>query len=59
MAIVQVKLNIPDEIHTKILTEEYIRIGGTVRHNKGRYKGQIVTHLKPVNVNEDKTQGMG
>jgi hypothetical protein len=59
MAIVQVKFNIPDEIYTKILTEEYIRIGGTVRHNKGGYKGQIVTLLKPVNVNEDKARGMG
>lgn len=56
MAIVQDTYNIPDEISMKILTGEYIRIGSVVRHKTG---GQIVKHLEPVNLNEDKTRGMG
>jgi len=59
MAIVQDTYNIPDEISMKILTGEYIRIGSVVRHNTDRHKGQIVKHLEPVNLNEDKTRGMG
>lgn len=61
MAIIQVKdtYNIPDEISMKILTGEFIRIGSVVRHNTGRHKGQFVKHLEPVNLNEDKTGGLG
>ncbi|WP_340741861.1 hypothetical protein [Sporosarcina sp. FSL K6-5500] len=59
MVIVQDTYNITDEINMKILTGDYIRIGGVVRHNIGRQKGQIVKLLKPVNLNEDKIRGMG
>jgi len=48
MPIVQEAFDIPADIMTKILTGEYRRIGGVVRHAIGPQKGQIVKHLKPV-----------
>jgi hypothetical protein len=59
MGIVQDAYDISDEISMKLLTGEYIRIGSVIRHNIGRHKGQIVKHLEPVNLNENKTRGMG
>lgn len=50
MAIVQEAYDIPTEIWTKILTGEYKRIGGVVRHAVGAHKGEIVKHLKPMDL---------
>lgn len=50
MAIVQEAYDIPTEIWTKILTGEYKRIGGVVRHAIGTHKGEIVKHLKPMDL---------
>ena len=50
MAIVQEAYDIPTEIWTKILTGEYKRIGGVVRHAIGTHKGEIVKHLEPMNL---------
>lgn len=51
MAVVQEAFYIPSDIMTKILTGEYRRIGGVVRYAVGPHKGQIVKHLKPVDMN--------
>lgn len=51
MAVVQEAFYIPSDIMTKILTGEYRRIGGVVRYAVGPHKGQIVKHLKPVDIN--------
>lgn len=50
MPVVQEALYIPDSISMKILTGEYIRIGGVVRHAIGPNKGGIVTFLDPVDL---------
>lgn len=50
MAIVQEAFDIPADIMLKILTGEYRRIGGIVRYAVGPHKGQIVKHLKPVDI---------
>lgn len=50
MAVVQEAFFIPDNIMTKLLTGEYRRIGGVVRVAVGDGKGQIVKHLKPVDL---------
>ena len=50
MPIVQEAFDIPANIAAKILTGEYRRIGGVVRHAIGPNKGQIVKHLEPVNL---------
>lgn len=50
MPVVQEALYIPDSISMKILTGEYIRIGGVVRHAIGPNKGRIVTFLDPVDL---------
>lgn len=50
MAIVQEAFDISADIMTKILTGEYRRIGGVVRYAVGPKKGQIVKHLKPVDL---------
>lgn len=50
MAIVQEAYDIPTDIWTKILTGEYKRVGGIVRHANGTHKGQIVKHLKPIDL---------
>lgn len=59
MAVVQEVFDIPADIMTKILTGEYRRIGGVVRHAIGPHKGQIVKHLKPVNLKaSEQAQGV-
>ena len=52
MAVVQEAFEIPAEIATGLLTGEYRRLGGVVRYAVGPHKGQIVKHLKPVDVRE-------
>lgn len=52
MAVIQEAFDIPEDILTGIITGEFKRLGGVVRHAKGPEKGQIVTHLKPVETNE-------
>lgn len=48
MPVVQEAFDIPIDIAEKILTGEYRRIGGVVRHAIGPNKGQIVKHLDSV-----------
>lgn len=36
MAVIQVPLEIPDEIYTRVLTGEYVRVGGVVRDHGGQ-----------------------
>ena len=50
MAIVQEAFDIPADIMIKILSGEFKRIGGVVRYAVGPHKGQIVKHLKPVDI---------
>lgn len=50
MAIVQDAYDIPMDIVTKLAIGEYQRIGSVIRYATGPKKGQIVMHLKPVNV---------
>lgn len=50
MAIVQDVFDIPDDIVTGLATEQYRRIGSVIRYASGPNKGQIVKHLKPVNM---------
>lgn len=50
MAVIQEAFDIPADIMTKLLTGEYRRIGGVVRYAVGPHKGQIVKHLKPVDM---------
>jgi len=50
MPIVQEAFDIPGDIAMKILTGEYKRVGGVVRHAIGSNKGQIVKHLNPVDL---------
>lgn len=50
MPIVQEAFDIPTDIATKLLTGEYKRAGGIVRHAVGSRKGQIVKHLKSINL---------
>lgn len=60
MAVVQEAFDIPADIMTKILTGEYRRIGGVVRYAVGPKKGQIVKHLKPVDLKAvEEAQGLG
>lgn len=60
MAVVQEAFDIPTDIMTKLLTGEYRRIGGVVRHAVGPHKGQIVKHLKPVDLKKvEQAQGVG
>lgn len=59
MAIVQDSYDLKDDILTKILTGEYRRIGSVIRYATGPNKGQIVKHLKPVNIEvAQKAQGL-
>lgn len=59
MAIVQEAFDIPSSIMTKILTGEYVRMGGIVRHAGGVKKGQIVKHLKPIDLKAaEQVQGL-
>ena len=50
MAIVQDVFDIPDDIATGLATGLYRRIGSVVRYASGPNKGQIVKHLKPVDM---------
>ena len=50
MAIVQDVFDIPDDIATKLATGVYKRIGSVVRYAVGPKKGQIVKHLKPIDL---------
>lgn len=60
MAVVQEAFDIPANIMTKILAGEYRRIGGVVRYANGPHKGQIVKHLKPVDLKTaEQAQGVG
>lgn len=60
MAVVQEAFDIPADIMTKLLTGEYRRIGGVVRYAVGPNKGQIVKHLKPVDLEvAEQAQGVG
>lgn len=60
MAIVQETFEIPDDINFKILTGEFLRVGGIVRNAVGSHKGQIVKHLKPLNTsNTGQAQSFG
>lgn len=60
MAIVQEAFDIPADIMTKLLTGEYRRIGGVVRYAVGPNKGQIIKHLKPVDLKAaEQVQGIG
>jgi hypothetical protein len=60
MAVVQEAFDIPADIMTKLLTDEYRRIGGVVRYAVGPNKGQIVKHLTPVDMKAaEQDQGVG
>lgn len=60
MPVVQEAFDIPADIMTKLLTGEYRRIGGVVRYSVGPHKGQIVKHLKPVDMKAaEQAQGVG
>lgn len=60
MAIVQDAYDIPLDIVTKLATGEYRRIGSVVRYAVGPHKGQIVKHLKPVELKAaEQAQGIG
>lgn len=60
MAIVQEAFEIPTDIMAKIVLGDYRRMGGIVRHAVGPQKGQIVKHLKPVNLAaEEQAQNLG
>lgn len=60
MAIVQDAYDILLDIVTKLATGEYRRIGSVVRYAVGPHKGQIVKHLKPVELKgAEQAQGIG
>lgn len=60
MAIVQDVFDIPDDIATGLATGVYRRIGSVVRYAVGPNKGQIVKHLKSVNIkNTEEAMGLG
>ena len=60
MAIVQDVFDIPDDIATKLATGVYKRIGSVVRYAVGPKKGQIVKHLKPIDLEAvEQAQGFG
>lgn len=50
MPIIQEAFDIPNDIMTKLLTDEYRRIGGIIRYATGPNKGQIVKHLEPIDL---------
>lgn len=58
MAIAQDAFFIPDDIATGLATGLYRRIGSVVRYATGPNKGQIVKHLKPVDLKAAE-QGVG
>ncbi|MGN1156293.1 MAG: hypothetical protein ACI4TK_08965 [Agathobacter sp.] len=60
MPVVQDAFFIPDDIATGLATGLYRRIGSVVRYAVGPNKGQIVKHLKPIDVKAaEETQGLG
>lgn len=60
MAIVQDVFDIPDDIATGLATGLYRRIGSVVRYAVGPNKGQIVKHLKPVDMKAaEEAMGIG
>ena len=60
MAIVQDAYFIPDDIATGLATGIYRRIGSVVRWATGPNKGQIVKHLKPIDLPAaEQVQGVG
>ncbi len=59
MAIAQDAFYIPDDISTGLATGLYRRIGSVVRYATGPNKGQIVKHLKPIDLKAvEQTQGL-
>lgn len=50
MAVAQDAFLIPEDIATGLATGLYRRIGSVVRYAKGPDKGQIVKHLKPIDL---------
>ena len=60
MPVVQEAFFIPDDIATGLATGLYRRIGSVVRYAVGPNKGQIVKHLKPIDLNAvEEAQGLG
>lgn len=60
MAIAQDAFFIPDDIATGLATGIYRRIGSVVRYATGPNKGQIVKHLKPIDLKAaEQAQGVG
>ena len=60
MPVVQDVFYIPDDIATGLATGLYRRIGSVVRYAVGPNKGQIVKHLKPIDLKvAEEAQGIG
>ena len=60
MPVVQDAFYIPDDIATGLATGLYWRIGSVVRYAVGPNKGQIVKHLKPIDLKvAEEAQGIG
>lgn len=60
MPVVQDAFFIPDDIATGLATGLYRRIGSVVRYAVGPNKGQIIKHLKPINLKvAEEAQGLG
>ena len=60
MAIAQDAYFIPDDIATGLATGIYRKIGSVVRWATGPNKGQIVKHLKPIDLPAaEQVQGVG
>lgn len=60
MPVVQDAFFIPDDIATGLATGLYRRIGSVVRYAVGPNKGQIVKHLKPIDLKAaEEAQGLG
>ncbi|MFR6167833.1 MAG: hypothetical protein ACLUKE_06595 [Blautia wexlerae] len=61
MAIAQDAFFIPDDIATGLATGIYRRIGSVVRWATGPNKGQIVKHLRPIDLPKaaEQVQGVG
>ena len=60
MPVVQDAFYIPDDIATGLATGLYRRIGSVVRYAVGLNKGQIVKHLKPIDLKvAEEAQGIG
>ena len=60
MAIAQDAFFIPEDIATGLATGLYRRIGSVVRYATGPNKGQIVKHLKPIDLKAaEQAQGAG